>query len=466
MREKLARAWETLASAWRDRKSLDTPGADGEDRDFLPSALEVLETPPSPLGRWLLWLLCGLFAVAILWSFIGRLDVVAVAEGKTVPTTGSKLVQSFQLGSVRKIYVKNGDHVRAGQLLIDLDPTMAGADAQTSTDVLAQRQFEAARNLAILGYLQGRPARIALPPGTSAQIATAQTDLLRAAIAEYEAARNQIARRRDEAESDRESRSQEVAKLRELLPIEEEQLRGRRELTEKGYFGRLRMLDYEQQYREHKANLGIAIENLSRAGATIASLDAEARKLRESFMRTAAASAVDAQRDSAIATGEAAKAARVSQLLQVRAPIDGVVESLQVTTVGGVVKPADPLLSVVPNGQSLALDARVLNRDIGFVRAGQKARIKFQAFPFTDFGTVDGIVEQVARDAVVDEKLGALFTVRVRLLSNTIALPTGGTQPLGAGLAATAEIRTGSRPIIAYLLSPVANRIAGAGMER
>ncbi|CAM3196922.1 Membrane fusion protein (MFP) family protein [Sphingomonas antarctica] len=466
--DRFPRLWRSLAvlgQAWRERKA-DDKQRGRSDREFLAPALEILETPPSPLGRAMLWTLTAMVAIALAWAIFGRLDVIAVAQGRTIPSANSKIVQAFDIGSIRAIYVHEGQRVRKGQLLIALDPTLAAANQGAADETLQAHQLEDRRNAALLSYIDGRGAVFTAPPGTPNVMVVAQNRLIAAAIAEYEANRASLEKQRLEAVSDRDVALQEVAKLRDTLPIEAEQLRGRRALAAKGYFAGLRLMDYEQQLLQHQRDLQIQRAAVAKATAAIGQIDAEIAKLRGGFARTASTAQLDAQRDAGVARGDAQRNARLRELTQIRAPIDGVVEQLMVTTVGGVVKPADPLMTIVPTDAPVVLDARLLNRDIGFVQVGQRARVKFQAFPFTDYGAVDGVVERIGRDSIEDEKAGPVFAVRIRLLSDHLALTDGHSERLGAGLTATAEIRTGSRPIIRYLLSPLARRANEAGRER
>ena len=147
------------------------------------------------------------------------------------------------------------------------------------------------------------------------------------------------------------------------------------------------------------------------------------------------------------------------------APSAGVVQQLQVTTIGAVVRPADPLLVIVPEGTRLVVEANVLNRDAGFVREGQEVRVKLEAFPFTRYGVVQGNLTFLSRDAIEDENLGLVFPARVELSQQSITVGSRG-RPLTAGMAVTAEIKTGRRRIIEFLLSPIARRAEEAGRER
>ena len=166
----LARHWQVLRESWREQNLADEAFRPRAEHEFLPAALEVMETPPSPGLRLLLWLTCGLFVLALLWAVLGRIDVVAVAAGKTVPTGNVKIIQPIEIGAVRAIHVRNGQFVRKGQLLLELDPTLASADEAQSEQTLLSARVIQARNDALLAHLAGRPATFVAPPGTPEKV--------------------------------------------------------------------------------------------------------------------------------------------------------------------------------------------------------------------------------------------------------------------------------------------------------
>jgi hemolysin D len=192
----------------------------------------------------------------------------------------------------------------------------------------------------------------------------------------------------------------------------------------------------------------------------------------------AATERAPAEHEAGVRTEDLTKSARRRLYQQIRSPVDGIVQQLAVHTVGGVVQPAQALMVIVPDGSEVEVEARVLNRDIGFVREGQRVRVKLEAFPFTDYGLVEGVVETLSRDAVqqdVDPRAGPnseaaaaaglVYIARIRLSKNYIQLGAR-RQTIGPGLAVQAEIRTGKRRIIQYLLSPIARALDEAGRER
>ena len=469
-----------LRESWRYQTRADKRARPRSDHEFLPAALEIMEKPPSPGLRWLMLSLCGLFVIALVWSIVGRVDVVATASGKVVPSGNVKQIQPIEIGYVRAIHVRNGQHVEAGQLLVELDPTLAGADAEQANKGLLTAEVTAARNNALLGHLGGKGSRFIAPDGTPGDIAATQSQFVRTTIAEYEGERASLQQQRAENIAQLASVDAEIAKLNQTLPIVEQQLAARRELSDKGYFSKIRLLEYEQLKIEHVQNIAVQQANAARARATVANIDAQLARLRGSFGKAAVTELAESQGKSGMAREEVTKSKRRQAFLQLRAPVSGTVQQLAISTVGGVVQPAQTLMIVVPDDADPVVEARILNKDIAFIREGQPVRVKLEAYPFTDYGIVPAVVESISRDAVDTSEPGAaeqrdrngrvvqpglVYTTRIRLLRRSIRV-AGRDQPIGPGLAVQAEIKTGDRRVIQYLLSPISRTLDEAGQER
>ncbi len=478
----LAHHAAVLRESWRARSEAERAGLPQRtDHEFLPAALEIMEKPPSPGLRWLLLSLCALFTLALLWSIVGKIDVIATAGGKVIPAGNVKVVQPVEIGSVRAIHVRNGQHVEAGQLLVELDSTLAGADEAAASAGLLTSELQSARNAALLAHLEGRPAHFAPPPGTAPEIARTQQQFIATAIAEYEGQHASLVQRRAQHRADLAAAEAEIAKLEQTLPLVDQQISAREELTGKGYFSKLKLLEYQQLRVEHVQNLAVQRANALRARAQMADADAQLSQLRGTFGRTAVAQLVEGQDRSRIGREEVTKSVRRREYQALRAPVSGTVQQLAVNTVGGVVQPAQPLLVIVPDNAQPVVEAHILNRDIGFIRVGQPVRVKLEAYPFTDYGIVPGVVETISRDAIdmsqpgqsaqrdeqgrPPEQQGLVYAARIRLLKRTIRV-RGQDQVIGPGLAVQAEIVTGRRRIIQYLLSPIAKTMDEAGRER
>jgi len=469
-----------LRLSWRMQDDADRRHKPLTDHEFLPAALEIMEKPPSAGLRWLTLMLCGLFAIAIIWSIFGRVDVVAVATGKIIPSANVKLIQPIEIGAVRAIHVRNGQHVRKGQLLVELDSTLTTADeAQASRGLLSANIVEA-RNDALLAYLSGRQQGFVAPAGTPRDVAETQQRFIATSVGEYEAQRASLVQSKAESAAEYAAAEAEVAKLKKTLPLVERQLAARKELAEKGYFSTIKLLEYEQLKVEHIQNIEVQEANAAKARAAMANYDAQIARLRETFGKTAVTDLSEAQDKSSMAAEELHKSSRRRQFQQLRSPVDGTVQQLSVNTVGGVVEPAKPIMVIVPDDAAVEVEAQILNKDIGFVHEGQSVRVKLEAYPFTDYGLIEGTVESISRDAIDLSQQGAgaardqngkppptglVYAARIRLKQRSIRIGNR-VQPIGPGLAVQAEIKTGERRIIQYLLSPITQTVDEAGRER
>jgi hemolysin D len=488
----LVRHWQVLRESWRDQNEADKVFKPKAEHEFLPAALEIMEKPPSPGLRWLLLMTCGLFVLALIWSIIGRIDVVATAAGKTVPGENVKIVQPIEIGAVRAIHVKNGQFVRKGELLIELDPTLATADEAQSTQSLRSAQVIKARNDALIAHLRGAPTRFVAPMGTSPDVVANEEAFVRNAVAQFEAQKSALIQQRAESEADLAGTRAEIAKLEEALPYIDKQLNARAELAAKGFFSRLELLEYEQLRAEHLRNIEVQRANFARSEASIRRLEAELLGLRAGFGRTAVTDLAEAASNAGIASEELLKSTRRRQYQELRAPVDGVVQQLAVNTVGGIVQPAQPLMVIVPcsgggsdtsscNG-GITVDAFVQNKDIGFVKVGQRVAVKLEAFNFTDYGLIEGKVITISRDAIDQSQQpagsvrdengrpiqpGLVYAAKVELAcgpKDPARLPLcDRVQP---GMSLQAEIKTGRRRIIQYLLSPISQALSEAGREK
>jgi len=490
----LERHWSVLKLSWREQNERRAQARPRAEHEFLPAAQEIIEKPPSPGLRWLLLASCVFVVLAVAWSFIGRVDVVAVASGKTVPAGSAKVVQPLEIGTVRAIHVRNGQFVHAGQLLLELDPTLATAEEAQSTQTLANARVLQARNDALLAHLVGRPARFIAPPGTPPAVVRTEEQLVANAVTEYDAELASLRQQRAEKQADLAAANAEIAKLKESRPFIDKQLAARRELTDKGYYSKLNLLEYEQASNEQVRSIDVQAANAVRAQASIGEIDAQIARLRGTFGKTAANDLAEASGKAGLASEELRKSERRRQLQELRSPVDGVVQQLTVSTIGGVVQPAQPVMVIVPCAtqggvpdprrcsSSVEVEAMVQNKDIGFVKTGQRVAVKLEAFNFTDFGLVEGVVDNISRDAIdtgggknadsaatkpAGESGGLVYAARIRLLCD-LRDPNRSqlcdrVQP---GMAVQAEIKTGRRQIIQYLLSPLSRSVQEAGRER
>ncbi|MDT0507344.1 HlyD family type I secretion periplasmic adaptor subunit [Novosphingobium sp. MMS21-SN21R] len=463
----LAHTFRVIRDAIKaDRAQARTPRRASEV-DFLPAALEVIETPVSPTGRVTTWVLLIGLALTIVWLVLGKVDVVASATGKIIPTGSVKIVQSAGTGVIRAIRVKDGDRVKRGQLLIELDTTLSTAELQQAQKALLSVELDVARNRAIADALSGSGMRVnfASPPGTPPEIAETQRRLVEAQVGEVLASVAGLQAARRSSMSDADAAEATRAKLDATIPILDHELDAMNRLDQKGYAPGLRLLELQRQRRSEAGDRDVAAAQYARGLSEAGKLSRQIDQTREQARRIALADLATAQNDAILKREEVTKATRISGLQRLYASEDGTVQQLAVHTIGGVVEPARTLMVIVPSDDAIEIEARVLNKDAGFVREGQSAVVKLDAFPFTRYGTIPGTVVSLSRDAVPDQKLGPTYVVRIRLDRNTLIVD-GKPVRLSAGLNAVADIRTGSRRIISWLLSPIQTTVQQAAHEQ
>lgn len=435
-----------------------------DEVDYLPAALEIVARPVSPTARTVMWLMLAGLACAMLWLTCGRIDIVASAPGRLVPTGEVKLVQPAQPGIVRRILTRDGAHVRAGQPLVTLDPTAADADAGQARAQLATATLDAARARALLAALDGRGFAFVAPPGTPPAVAATQAALARAGLDSLMASvSGHVADGRAALAASAGAREQ-AAKLSETIPLLDQQVAANEAMAAKGYVSRLRVLDLRRQQLGAIRDREAAIQNARREGATAMSAASGLAQARADARARVLTDLAKAEQEIGLRRDELAKAEQRSSLQILRAPSDGIVTALALHTVGGVVEATKPVMEIVPEGAPLIAEGRVMSRDMGFLKIGQAVALKIDAYPFTRYGTVPARIVSISPDAVDDEKLGLVYVVRAR--PDRAHPDRDASLALMAGMAVTLDIRTGRRRMIDYLTSPAREAASDAGRER
>lgn len=456
--------WDVWKEAIRADREQNKVKVKSHESDFLPAALEVAERPVSPTGRIVTWVLLVGLVITILWTVFGRVDVVASAPGSVILTGNVKIVQSPGAGVVRAIHVRNGDKVKKGQPLLDLDPTIVGADLAAAQKALANAELEIARNRALADALSGRGLRFVAPAGTPPEVADTQRRLIAAQIAEIEATTASLADARSSALADAQAAQATARRLADTVPMLDRQIESMNRLDQRGYAPGQRLIELERQRRAEAGDREVALAQVDRGNAEARKLDQQVLQTREQARRVALAALAEAEAEAIQRREEVTKATQLSRFQRLLAPVAGTVQQLEVNTIGGVVEAAKPLMTVVPSEGALEVQAKMLNKDVGLVREGQPVAVKLEAFPFTRYGTVPGRVRSISRDAIQDKDLGLVYIVTV-VFDRDYVTVSGRQQRLAPGLVATVDVKTGSRNIISYLISPLQTAISQAGRE-
>lgn len=453
--------WEkyktVFRAAWVEREALAPEKRLKSELEFLPAALELMETPPSHTARWVLWGTIAFVVIAMAWSIFGQLDIIAVAQGKVVPAGHVKVVQPYERAVVKRLLVRDGMLVKKGQLLIELDASELGAEQQKVRSSHADAQLAAARARSLLAAVRQKMALPVLLQQHSGVTPVQLQEANRLLTAEYQAYRTQIMTLDAEAfhlQAQQATTQEALSKLQALYPLQEQRVADLKRLLEQNYVPRHQYLDEESRRTEMAKEMDVQRRRMIETSTLIAHQREQRIATEAEFVRRTREQLVQAEQQLALLGQDSIKLASRSDLLQLRAPVDGTVQQLAVHTEGGVVTEAQPLLVVVPTNEQLEIEAMVENKDIGFINKGQQAEVKVEAFPFTRYGILDGKVVNVSLDAVADEKRGLLYQTRV-LLDKTWIGVDGKKVPLVPGMMVSVEIKTGKRRVIDYFLSPV-----------
>lgn len=454
--ERLRHYWDVARAALETEKSRGKPVPRERDEiEFLPAALEILETPASPVGRSLMWALIALFVIALVWSIIGRLDVVAMAQGKVIPSGRSKVVQPLEAGIVKAILVHNGQHVSEGQSLIELDPTQTGADVDKTRMARIDATLAAARAQALLdAQKSGREPKIRLVEGATPDRQRDTQRLAEGLFSEYRSKLTSLRAELQKREQELETTKHNIDSLLQRVPIARGVAEDYRTLQAKNYVAKHAFLEKEQTRIQLEKDLAGQQSYARELEASILESRHNIETAIAQFRREQLDVLNQAEQQLAQSRSDETKAAQRQNQTRLTASVAGTVQQLAIHTVGGVVTPAQELLVLVPDEAGLEIEAQVLNRDIGFVRPGQEAEIKLDAFPYTHYGTIPGKLISISQDAAKDDKLGLIYPARIQLLKTAIAADSKEV-PLAPGMAATVEIKTEQRRIIEYLLTPV-----------
>jgi len=444
--------------------------------EFYPAALEILETPPSPIGRATASVIIVFFTIALLWAIIGSVDIIATAPGKIVPTGRTKIIQPLEAGVVQKINVQDGQAVKAGDVLIEIDSTINEAERNRLHEEYVTAELDVARLKAALASLEDPVSKFSPPEDASeSQVATQkslllnQVDEIRAKLAGLD---NQIAQN----EGNRAAVASTIDKLTQSIPLLEERSKMHQYLSGKGYGSKIDTLTTQQDLVEHKQELEVQKSRLIEATAGVASLREQRKQAEAEFQHTNLDKLSEAEQKVASLHEQWLQASQKFRLQTLKSPVDGTVQQLAIHTEGGVVTPAETLMAIVPADSHIEIEAMVSNRDIGFVHDGQDVEVKVDTFNFTRYGMLHGKVISVSQDAIMRNKpddkseekkqTGAenetsepsgqelVYAARIALTQTQMNIDERMVN-LTPGMAVTAEIKTGSRHIIGYLLSPL-----------
>ncbi len=440
------------------------------------SMQDIEREAPSRVSRATMWVVAALCGIMLVWASVGRLDIIASAEGRLVPQTFVKIVQPADAGMVRDILVQEGQRVLAGQVLLRMDTQLSDVDEKALKSELANKALQLRRidaELAGIVLLQ-RPGD---PADLFAQISAQH----RAHRQNYLDTLNQEQQVLQKAKHELASSAEVLRKLQQSVPMLKQQAQSYAEMGKEGYAAGLAVQDKEREYLEREQDLRAQLSTVESLKSAVAQSQTKLEQIRSNYTSGLHNERVEAQSQRQKVEQEWGKQQHKAGLLELRAPQAGFVKDLATHTPGAVVAPGTIVLTLVPENEPLVAEVLIKNDDVGFVHAGQKTKVKLVAYPFQKYGMLDGEVVHLgadaqdpgaqgaagAKDQNGKEKSAGILNYKALVSLNTQVLTAQG-KPLKLvpGMQVVTEINQGSRTVMEYLLSPVQKAFHESARER
>ncbi len=441
---------------------------DSSPREFQAEAIEIVYSPASSIGRMISWFIMAACLIALLWSFVGELDVVVTARGRIVPSDKTSIVQAPEVALVASIHVQEGMSVQRGDLLIKLNPTEAIADRNRLSLDLAETRITQARLRALLAASKDpeRAAELFDPPlGSTPEAIERHRNQLMSVVSENRSKLLGLRAEREQRLAEMASSQAEIEQIEVQLPFMREQTSAKRQLAAMGSVARLALSEVEQRLAGVEGEAKILRSKLVGTEAAIQRLDYAILQLQAELSRATLTELSDLEVRAAALEQELVKAEYRAQRLNVLAPISGYVQQVSVNTFGSTVQLGQQLLVIVPEGSSLDVEARIENKDIGDVQIGQRVEVKIDTFDFTKYGLAGGTIRTLTRDAVApaeaapsvpsaQQVLEPVYLARVTLDRPFLGRAEA-PMAFSPGMGTTVEVKVGRRRVIDYFLSPI-----------
>jgi len=442
----------------------------GEEREketeFLPAILEVTETPPSPTGRIIMWTILILIVVALAWAFLGKINEVAVAPGKVIPSGQAKTVQVKNKGIIKEIRVVEGQVVEEGEVLVLLDPTTTTADYDSLKKRAAYYKLDIQR---LTAELTGQPFVPEEDPDLEAHDLAAEMALYQSRTNDYQ---TQLQSRQDiiEQKSARLQATQATyEKYQAGLNIAQEKESRLKALIAESAISEFQLLEQQNQTIEYAKNAQAELDSINSIRAEIAEAEQNLANVKASYQKDIMTALVEAKKEYYSITESIKKADEDARMATIVAPTAGRVYNLAVHTVGGIVTDAQPLMQIVPDDVPLVFEVYVENKDIGFVKLGMPVEVKVDSFNFQKYGMIDGKVTEIGADSYKepnDVETYNKFRVIVTPTGKNSIDVMGEDVPLSVGMSVSAEIKIKEKRIVDFFLDPFRKYTSEALRER
>jgi hemolysin D len=419
-----------------------------EDKNrFKPHLAEIEENPVSPMGRKILWSIIIFMLIAVAWMFIGKTDVVVSARSEVVPVGNVKVLQALSGGSIKKIYVKEGDAIKKGAPLIEIDPTVEESNIESKKQNLMILDLEIKK---LQSLIDGTP--FSMPEGIDPAIAILISGMHISEKSSQESQRLRIQQQIDQIQEQIRATEVDQQQANEMYKMglsEEKRMRKVLDIIAKNDYYRV-----QKENARYKKDAQRKSYEIMQLQDKLNELNTQILNISQDFKSRLYEQLTKKTKELVALKSEIETVSFKKQKQVITSPVDGVVAKLAVNTIGGVVSPAEKLLTIIPKDAPMQLKAIVENRDIGFVKDGMKAVIKVDTFDYQKYGFIDATVEKISPNAIKDEKLGLIYEVYLKPEKNFLEVE-GENRYLTPGMSATAELKVGERRIIEFFIYPL-----------
>lgn len=421
--------------------------------EFLPSALEIIETPSSPIGKITIWLIGILIMSSITWMIISKVDEVAVARGKIIPDGKIKVIQSLESGIVTKIYVNEGDEVKKDQILMELDMEISKNELEMKKTELSTAKLEREFLKLLMDGSSEEIEKVLKESEISLDLEILEHQLKYKEIKEKDFNEKNIIHDLNykKAEKEKEMAQKDLLKMKDKIENLEEEYESTKELYEKGAIAKKKYKDKKNELKLAKQEYEIGETKIEyyKNQMTLDKNQKSSFKINNS--KEILNELIKKDKEILELSKNVEQLKKKMEFQVIKSPVNGVVQGLGVNTLGGVVKSGNPLVSIIPKETDLIIEAKVTNKDIGFIHLDQNVDIKMDTFPFQRYGTIEGNIKYISPDAIKDERLGYVYKVKIKPNKYKLLVDEKEVK-ISTGMTVTAEIKTGKRRIVDFFL--------------
>ena len=417
--------------------------------EFKPLLVELEDSPTSPLARWLFWILTVMMIFIVSWLYFAKVDVVVSARGKVIPSGEIKVVQPIESGIVKKILVKEGDLVKKGQVVMEIDPSVTETNLESKITNAKLLNIEVERLKALIS---NRRFSINKFQEVTPNVIKTQTSLYNSTKQSQQQQINLVRKQLEQAREQLNSLKSDISRINQLYNItkkREQKLFLVLDIIARKDYELVynQMIDYEQQLamKRHEA-LGIK--------AKISELNQQIKLIKEEYKNKLLEELTQKRKELTVLNAEVASIKFQNAKQLIKSPVNGYISKLLVHTEGGVVTPAEKLMMIIPKDAPLIFKVTVLNQDIGFVKKDMNVSVKIDTFSFQKYGLIEGTVIHVADDAIEDEKMGPIYEILIQ--PHDYFLEYGREKfAINSGMSITAEMKVGKRRVINFFIYPL-----------